>query len=213
MFHGWDGAITGIAEASPHEQMPLGETAERYPRHVAAAVERLLESGITGPYGLALGPDQHRRVIETAEHGGYPLLDHLSKILEGPIVWAPGVRRRGRAQPARRRLRARLRPGPLDRLRLARRRRRAPLPRGERQLPRGHARGRRGAEAVIDLRSDTQTKPSPAMREAMMDAPVGDEQKREDPTVVALEEAAAAFVGQEAAVYLPSATMANEIAL
>ena len=46
-----------------------------------------------------------------------------------------------------------------------------------------------------------------------MAAPVGDEQKREDPTVNALEEAAAAFVGQPEAVYLPSATMANEIAL
>jgi threonine aldolase len=51
------------------------------------------------------------------------------------------------------------------------------------------------------------------MREAMVNAAVGDEQKREDPTVVALEEAAAGFVGQEEAVYLPSATMANEIAL
>jgi threonine aldolase len=51
------------------------------------------------------------------------------------------------------------------------------------------------------------------MREAMVAAPVGDEQKREDPTVNALEEAAAAFVGQPEAVYLPSATMANEIAL
>jgi threonine aldolase len=66
---------------------------------------------------------------------------------------------------------------------------------------------------MIDLRSDTQTKPSPAMREAMANAEVGDEQKREDPTVVALEAAAAAFVGQQEAVYLPSATMANEIAL
>ena len=66
---------------------------------------------------------------------------------------------------------------------------------------------------MIDLRSDTQSKPSPAMREAMANAEVGDEQKREDPTVVALEEAAAAFVGQEEAVYVPSATMANEIAL
>jgi threonine aldolase len=66
---------------------------------------------------------------------------------------------------------------------------------------------------MIDLRSDTQTKPSSAMREAMVSAEVGDEQKREDPTVVALEEAAAAFVGQEEAIYLPSATMANEIAL
>jgi threonine aldolase len=69
------------------------------------------------------------------------------------------------------------------------------------------------SDAVIDLRSDTQTKPSPGMRRAMAEAPVGDEQKREDPTVVALERAAAAFVGQEEAVYLPSATMANEIAL
>jgi uncharacterized linocin/CFP29 family protein len=52
----------------------------------------LLESGIKGPYALALGADCFRRVAETAEHGGYPLRDHLVKILEGgPIVWAPGV--------------------------------------------------------------------------------------------------------------------------
>ncbi len=51
------------------------------------------------------------------------------------------------------------------------------------------------------------------MREAMAHAKVGDEQAREDPTVIALEEAAAAFVGQPEAVYLPTATMANEIAL
>ena len=92
VFHGWRGAITGISEATPHQQSKLGEVAEAYPRHVAGAVERLLSSGITGPYGLALGPAQHLRVVETAEHGGYPLLDHLRKILEGPIVWAPGVR-------------------------------------------------------------------------------------------------------------------------
>jgi uncharacterized linocin/CFP29 family protein len=92
VFHGWHGVMTGVAEASPHEQTQLGEAADGYPRQVAAAVELLLDSGIAGPYGLALGPEQHRRVIETAEHGGYPLLDHLHKILDGPIVWAPGVR-------------------------------------------------------------------------------------------------------------------------
>ena len=91
VFHGWPGAITGIAEASPHEPLPLGGAAEQYPRQVASAVERLLCGGIAGPYGLALGRDQYRLVVETAEHGGYPLLDHLRKILEGPIVWAPGV--------------------------------------------------------------------------------------------------------------------------
>jgi uncharacterized linocin/CFP29 family protein len=91
VFHGWHGAIAGIGEASPHERAQLGDAADRYPRHVTAAVERLLSSGITGPYGLALGREPYRKVIETAEHGGYPLLEHLRKILEGPIVWAPGV--------------------------------------------------------------------------------------------------------------------------
>ncbi len=51
------------------------------------------------------------------------------------------------------------------------------------------------------------------MREAMANAEVGDEQRREDPTVIALEERAAAFLGHEEAVYLPTATMANQIAL
>ncbi len=54
---------------------------------MAKAVELLLQSGIAGPYGLALGPDDCTAVIETSEHGGYPLLDHLRKILGGPIVW------------------------------------------------------------------------------------------------------------------------------
>ncbi len=92
VFHGWPGSITGIAEASPHEPVPLGDSPDEYPRPVAGATERLLCSGVTGPYGLALGRGEYRRVVETAEHGGYPLLDHLHKILEGPIVWAPGVR-------------------------------------------------------------------------------------------------------------------------
>jgi uncharacterized linocin/CFP29 family protein len=91
VFHGWQDALTGITEASPHEPMQLGVDMDGYPRQVAGAVERLLSHGITGPYGLALGREQYRRVVETAEHGGYPLLDHLGKILEGPIVWAPGV--------------------------------------------------------------------------------------------------------------------------
>ncbi|MEA2432138.1 MAG: hypothetical protein QOI19_2611 [Thermoleophilaceae bacterium] len=92
VFHGWAGAITGIAEASPHEQLSLGDATDEYPRPVAEAVEQLMCNGVSGPYGLALGREQYRRVVETAEHGGYPLLDHLSKILEGPIVWAPGVK-------------------------------------------------------------------------------------------------------------------------
>jgi threonine aldolase len=66
---------------------------------------------------------------------------------------------------------------------------------------------------MIDLRSDTQTKPSRAMRQAMATAEVGDEQEREDPTVLALERRVAELLGHEEAVYLPTATMANQIAL
>jgi uncharacterized linocin/CFP29 family protein len=93
VFHGWPAAgIAGIAEVAPGKPIALGKSAEAYPRSVAGAVERLMRGGIGGPYGLALGPEEYTRVSETAEHGGYPLLDHLGKILEGPIVWAPGVR-------------------------------------------------------------------------------------------------------------------------
>jgi uncharacterized linocin/CFP29 family protein len=93
VFHGWEAAgIVGIAQASPHDAITLGEDCARYPRHVAVAIEALLGAGIDGPYGLALGPDAHTRVLETSEHGGYPLLEHLRKILGGPLVWAPGVR-------------------------------------------------------------------------------------------------------------------------
>src|ERR687884_1687762 len=66
---------------------------------------------------------------------------------------------------------------------------------------------------MIDLRSDTATRPTQAMREAIAHAVVGDEQKREDPTVNELERRGAELLGHEAAVYLPTATMANQIAL
>ncbi|HEY3763981.1 MAG TPA: family 1 encapsulin nanocompartment shell protein [Gaiellales bacterium] len=92
VFHGWDAAgIVGIAAASEHDPIALGEDCERYPRHVAKAVEALLAAGIDGPYGLALGPEAYTRVLETSEHGGYPLLGHLREIVSGPLVWAPGV--------------------------------------------------------------------------------------------------------------------------
>ena len=65
----------------------------------------------------------------------------------------------------------------------------------------------------IDLRSDTATRPTSGMRDAIARAEVGDEQKREDPTVNELERRAATLVGQQEAVFLPTATMANQIAL
>jgi uncharacterized linocin/CFP29 family protein len=91
VFHGWSEAgFEGITEASPH-RVPRGDDFNGYPSHVAKAVELLLQGGIGGPYGLALGTDDYTAVVETAEHGGYPLFDHLRQILGGPIAWSPGV--------------------------------------------------------------------------------------------------------------------------
>ena len=66
---------------------------------------------------------------------------------------------------------------------------------------------------LIDLYSDTQTKPSPGMRKAMAEAEVGDEQRGEDPTTNRLQERTAELLGMEAAVFLPSGTMCNQIAM
>ncbi len=65
----------------------------------------------------------------------------------------------------------------------------------------------------IDLRSDTVTKPTPAMREAMMRADVGDDVYAEDPTVNRLQERVAELLGKEAALFVPSGVMANQIAI
>jgi threonine aldolase len=65
----------------------------------------------------------------------------------------------------------------------------------------------------VDLYSDTVTRPTPEMRRFMCEAEVGDEQKHEDPTVNLLQEMVAELLGKEAAVFLPSGTMCNEIAL
>ena len=69
------------------------------------------------------------------------------------------------------------------------------------------------AENLINLYSDTQTRPTPAMRRAIAEAPVGDEQKGEDPSVNRLCAMTAELVGKEDAVFLPSGTMCNEIAI
>jgi threonine aldolase len=67
--------------------------------------------------------------------------------------------------------------------------------------------------APVNLYSDTQTRPTDAMRQAIASAEVGDEQSRDDPTVLALEERVAELLGHEAAVFMPTGTMCNEIAL
>ena len=92
VFHGYAAAgMLGISEQSSHPPIPIDPDMEQYPKVVARATDVLRRSGIGGPYGLAIDPDIYTGIVETAEHGGYLLLDHLRQILCGPLVWAPGV--------------------------------------------------------------------------------------------------------------------------
>jgi uncharacterized linocin/CFP29 family protein len=92
VFHGYpEAGIVGIIEASSHPSLSLVGGTDSFPATVAKAVATLRGAGIAGPYGLALSPELFTTVAESAEHGGYLLLDHLKHILDGPLVPAPGL--------------------------------------------------------------------------------------------------------------------------
>jgi uncharacterized linocin/CFP29 family protein len=91
VFHGYEaGGLQGITEATSHEPITVGDIAQA-PDAAARAVNALRQAGIDGPYGLAICPDMYTTIVESAEYGGELLLDHLRKILGGPLVWAPGI--------------------------------------------------------------------------------------------------------------------------
>jgi uncharacterized linocin/CFP29 family protein len=92
VFRGFAAAgVRGIVETSPHDPVVIDTEYSRYPTYVAMAVETLKRAGVAGPYAIALGPRCYTGVIETTEHGGYPVLEHLRLIVEGPVLWAPAV--------------------------------------------------------------------------------------------------------------------------
>ncbi len=83
--------MSGIAESTPHEKIPISDNYRDYPRSIARAVSMLQSAGIAGPYAVALGPRCYTGVIETTEMGGYPVFEHLRLIAGGDVLWAPGV--------------------------------------------------------------------------------------------------------------------------
>jgi uncharacterized linocin/CFP29 family protein len=83
--------ISGIAASSPYPPVALESGFDTYPRSVAWAVERLREAGMSGPYGIALSPADYTGVVESTENGGYPVFEHVRRIIDGPIVWGPGM--------------------------------------------------------------------------------------------------------------------------
>lgn len=91
VFHGFAAAgIRGICEAQASEGVAIGDDYERFPSVVATALNRLRDQGVNGPYAIALGEACYKGVTDTT-HGGYPVLDHVRHMIDGPLVWAPGL--------------------------------------------------------------------------------------------------------------------------
>jgi len=92
IFHGYGaGGISGIIPSSPHEAVAISDDYSHYPEHAAKAVAVLRVAGVAGPYVMAMGARCFTGVIETTEHGGYPVFEHLRNILGGDVVRAPAV--------------------------------------------------------------------------------------------------------------------------
>jgi uncharacterized linocin/CFP29 family protein len=92
IFQGNAGAgIRNIAPASPHADLAISDDYREYPSTAARAVAMLQQVGVASPFAVALGPRCDMGVIETTEHGGYPVLEHLRLIAGGPVLWAPAV--------------------------------------------------------------------------------------------------------------------------
>lgn len=91
-FNGFaPGHITGILDATLTSALTLTDDYVRYPEVVAEALGKLRNLGIDGPYGIALGPRCYIGLTETTTGGGYRVYDHVKRLLNGPLVWTPGI--------------------------------------------------------------------------------------------------------------------------
>ncbi len=92
IFHGFEEAgIRGICSDSAHAPIQPSEDYTEYARAVSEAIERLRSAGVAGPYGIALGPECSRGLNGTAGDGGYPVIQHVRRLLDGPVLTAPSI--------------------------------------------------------------------------------------------------------------------------
>ena len=91
VFDGYPAAsITGVRQASSNPALAFPAEVTAYPDAVTKAVTRLRLAGVGGPYTLLLSADAFAAVTETSDHG-YPIRDHLARVLDGDIIWAPAL--------------------------------------------------------------------------------------------------------------------------
>ncbi|HEY3146764.1 MAG TPA: family 1 encapsulin nanocompartment shell protein [Dongiaceae bacterium] len=92
VFNGFEaGDITGILDVAQESALTLTDDYVHYPEVVAEALGKLRNLGIAGPYGIALGPRCYTGLTETTAGAGYRVYDHVKRLLNGPVVWTPGI--------------------------------------------------------------------------------------------------------------------------
>ncbi|MDX1711379.1 MAG: family 1 encapsulin nanocompartment shell protein [Rhodovibrionaceae bacterium] len=91
IFHGFaEAGIVGICDGAEAGPVSLSTDYLKYPTAVTEALRLLREAGVGGPYGIALGPRCFKGLQETTRDG-YPVMDHVRQLVDGPLVWAPAV--------------------------------------------------------------------------------------------------------------------------
>jgi uncharacterized linocin/CFP29 family protein len=93
VYYGAEAAhVEGIVSASTQQPIVMTRDFQAFPGFVSEAIERLRDAGVSGPYALALGADSYTAFAKTTGAGGYPVLQHVRRFLDGPIVSAPALR-------------------------------------------------------------------------------------------------------------------------
>src|SRR6266852_1647133 len=93
IFHGYTaGGIKGIDQASDHPILPIPDDFQEYPHSIAEATRLLRLAGVDGPYAIAMGPRYYTGLTQAVGDGGYPVLNVVRKLVDGPLVWAPAVK-------------------------------------------------------------------------------------------------------------------------
>lgn len=92
IFHGFpEAGIEGINQAADAAKVTITPDYEKYPAAVVAAISKLQDAGVDGPYAIALGPRCYAGLTQTATRAGYPVIRHVQQLIEGPLLRAPAV--------------------------------------------------------------------------------------------------------------------------
>jgi len=91
IFEGYDAAgIVGVRQGTSNPRKSLPADVRKYPETFAQALSQLRLVGVNGPYSILLSADAYTELVETSDYG-YPVLEHVKRLVEGKIIWAPAI--------------------------------------------------------------------------------------------------------------------------